>query len=794
MRSYLIKTARRPFRYALLGGTCLTFSVSVALPEGLPQQPVIEPAAAEDTSAGEIVLDEVTVKSDEATAGGWESAPNTIYEMPKSVSVISRQTLDKNAPRNTSDIFRGTPGVYTSVNRQDPGLRINIRGLQDQGRVNANIDGARQNFQRAGHGSTSYTYIDSDLIGGVTIERGATSGEGGAGVIGGVVTFHTLEASDILKPGEIFGSRTIVTTGNNGYGFKGSTAIGAKLGDRINIAAAISVKHLGEYDVGKKGNIKIGSISGGWTEPSNPDELSKLTKQEQVSGLIKTNIQITSDQRLTLGWVGFQSDFAKSSASYVDTNTATNNTLSSHYEWTPNDPLFDVDAKLWFTHTKVDEDRPARESYGAFANIYTIDTYGGSLANTSQFKLPAFDIALTYGGEIFRDKTDTVTQKFTVTDDPQNAWFAGSSPNGKRDVASGFAEATFRYGGLELGAGLRYDHYSLSGKGQVKSQDVEGEKCEDLSWLDPALGIVCSPVLGDEFWQDFAIGRSEGRLLPRASIAITPVEGLQLYATYAQGFRPPTIAETLIGGEHVGGIGVLFAPNPFLDPETSETFEIGANVKYDDVLLPGDTLRAKLSLYHTTVDNFIVQGVSYLQLNGEPPAVLPYNTNVNILDPTHLRGVDFEAFYDAQTAYIGGSVSLIDADYGNEVSPLGLGADPDSLPPDAPAGALFEIVVPPEVKIALDGGVRLFDQRLTLGGRVTHMSRTEPQGNPSAALGLRLEDYTLFDLYASYAVTQNLLLRVNVDNLTDLAYVDALGSPLTAAPGRTASVSLQATF
>ena len=74
------------------------------------------------------------------------------------------------------------------------------------------------------------------------------------------------------------------------------------------------------------------------------------------------------------------------------------------------------------------------------------------------------------------------------------------------------------------------------------------------------------------------------------------------------------------------------------------------------------------------------------------------------------------------------------------------------------------------------------------------MSRTTPQGNPSAALGMRLEDYTLFDVYASYALTDNLLLRLNVDNLTDLAYIDALGSPLTAAPGRTATLSLQAWF
>ena len=240
----------------------------------------------------------------------------------------------------------------------------------------------------------------------------------------------------------------------------------------------------------------------------------------------------------------------------------------------------------------------------------TIDYYGGSLANTSKFTLPGFDVALTYGGEAFRDKTDTVVQKFTATDDPDNAWFTGTSPAGERDVASGFTEAVFRHGGwLEL-RGLRYDHYALSGKGQVKTQDAEGEKCEDSELVrpdarhrlhaDPRRGVLA----------DLRGRPREGRLMPRASIAVTPLDGLQVYASYAQGFRPPTIAEMLIGGEHTGGIGVLFAPNPYLDPETSETFEVGANVKYNDVLRAGDTLRAKVAVYHTTIENYIVQGVA----------------------------------------------------------------------------------------------------------------------------------------------------------------------------------------
>ena len=62
--------------------------------------------------------------------------------------------------------------MYTTTDRQNPGVTINIRGLQEQGRVNVMIDGARQNFQQAGHNAVSSVYFDPELIGGIVVERG----------------------------------------------------------------------------------------------------------------------------------------------------------------------------------------------------------------------------------------------------------------------------------------------------------------------------------------------------------------------------------------------------------------------------------------------------------------------------------------------------------------------------------------------------------------------------------------------------------------------------------------------
>src|SRR5262249_35501650 len=129
---------------------------------------------------------------------GFQGTPDWVYDTPSSVGVLSRELIEQRAPRNSSDLFQDMSGVFTSQDRQNPGTTVNIRGLQEQGRVNVMIDGARQNFQQAGHNAVSSVYFDPELIGGAVVEKGPTSTVGGAGVIGGVVALRTLETDDIL--------------------------------------------------------------------------------------------------------------------------------------------------------------------------------------------------------------------------------------------------------------------------------------------------------------------------------------------------------------------------------------------------------------------------------------------------------------------------------------------------------------------------------------------------------------------------------------------------------------------
>ncbi|MGA0530589.1 TonB-dependent hemoglobin/transferrin/lactoferrin family receptor [Hansschlegelia sp. KR7-227] len=731
----------------------------VALSACLAATGVIAPAAAEDGADEVIALDPLEVIGQ--IFAGWQGASDDVYDTPGAVAQIGREAIDeRGGARNSGDLVRGVAGVNAVMDRQNPGMNVNIRGLQDQGRVNMSIDGARQNFQQSGHGATAFAYIDPELIGGVDIDKGPTSLAGGAGVIGGVVNFRTLNFDDIALPGRDYGVRFNGTTGTNAFTFNGSLAAASRVTESFELVGAVGRKKLGEYEVGKRGDLDYVGLG----------ERAEYTTQDQWSWLLKATAEPAENHKLTLSYTGLSTKFGTGSGPYVDTDDVVNHTIVADWRWTPGSAWADVAAKLYYTRTSNDQFRPRRlrDPDGdpndpgnirySEANVdYAIDTYGGSLSNTSRFAIPLFDVALTYGGEYFLDKTDTASVYADPADDPSGSQFTGSNPVGERGVGGLFARAELSHADwLKVLAGVRYDRYYMKGSGVVF--DGLGSGCGSARCPSP-----------------FDVDVDGGRFSPTATIAVTPLTGLQLYTSYEQGYRPPNIMEAILGGEHIGGpLQAPFAPNPNLDPEISRTVEAGANVKLDGVLQDGDALRAKASIYSTWVDDFITQAA----VRSGNDTMLQ---NVNLKDRTRLRGVDLEANYDAGYAYIGGSASFIDARYGD---------DYDNIPSFGPA--LAGIYLAPKRKLAVDGGARFFERRLTVGGRVTYV---DPEDNIGSITGAyNYNTYTLIDLYTSFKVNDQITFRASVENIRDVAYVEAMGAALSPSPGRTFTIGATARF
>ena len=155
-----------------------------------------------------------------------------------------------------------------------------------------------------------------------------------------------------------------------------------------------------------------------------------------------------------------------------------------------------------------------------------------------------------------------------------------TTPSGLRTVSGGFAQLKQNYSTwFEVVSAIRYDRYDLH-----------------------------SPTVATSGGGD--------RFSPKITIGVTPVAGFTPYVSYAEGYRAPSITETLIAGGHATGGGppfftcadgtaalFCFLPNPNLRPEVGKNKEAGVNLKYDGIFAANDSFRGKFNVFRNDVSD-----------------------------------------------------------------------------------------------------------------------------------------------------------------------------------------------
>ncbi|HDL8001005.1 TPA: TonB-dependent receptor, partial [Yersinia enterocolitica] len=87
-------------------------------------------------------------------------------------------------------------------------------------------------------------------------------------------------------------------------------------------------------------------------------------------------------------------------------------------------------------------------------------------------------------------------------------------------------------------------------------------------------------------------------------------------------------------------------------------------------------------------------------------------------------------------------------------------------------------------------GGRIFDKKLDLGTVIRYnkghqdKSSIDNTGNVSTAYVADWPEYTIFDIYASYKLTNNLILRSSIENITNRAYLVSYGDSISFTPNR----------
>lgn len=719
---------------ALLGGVALaTLTTAVAQAQQADQtiSAQEEDSSAQETTtdaSGATVLDRILVVS---------RTGETAIESLSSSSHIDQEQLERRMATNVNDAFFGVPGTVVQSDARRTASSVNIRGLQDFGRVQVIVDGARQDFSRSGHGTSSTFWIDPDLIQSVDVTRGPVANTYGSGAIGGVVMFDTKDASGFLRPDETWATSATGRFETNGKGWTTSATGAYRFSDDFDVLGNIVYRDYDEYRDGD-GDRVAGSAF------------------DVLSGMLKTSIRPTEHSELKLGWIGANDDWSEVSRGVpVSDLEMKQNTYTARYNITDEEKSWlDLHIHASYNKTKLDRTYLATLSFGQFDPVtglptvipagsktnYDLGTFNFDLWNTSRFETGSLQHELTYGGDWVSDDM--------VTLDPgggQDTY----TPSGKRRVSGAYIQDKITWDWFEVIAGLRYDSYKLDSDTANSSGD---------------------------------------RLSPRITLGVTPFQtaalsGLQFYGTYAEGYRSPSITETLMNGMHPTWATFPFLPNPNLKPEIGRTWEAGLNYKANDILEAGDALRLKAAYFNNDIDDYI--GMTNLQA-GDPgcpdlglppppfpggPGYQPVCSQYQNFANARIRGFEFEGFYDASWGFAGLSASIIN---GHTVSYAGVREDLATIPSSQVTAQL---------------GFRFFEDRLTVGGEVQYNGK--PKGNTLA------EDYTLVNAFASYMANENLKVDFRVDNLFDVKYANPLNATTTSAvyePGITLKLAATMRF
>jgi hemoglobin/transferrin/lactoferrin receptor protein len=647
------------------------------------------------------------------------------------VSVVSQQDIERKQPSRVGDLLKVLPGVNLMDRGDEPSTAVNIRGLQDFGRVAVVVDGARQNYQRTGHNANGSFFLDPELIGGIDVVRGPAANIYGSGAIGGVAAFRTKDIDDVVRAGERWGVDVSGLVGSNRLSGMGSVFGGVRVDPTVDVFGGAVYRSSSNYK------------DGSGTEVGN-------SGSDLAAGLLKLTTRPAEGHTVKFGGTFQEFDYSIGQPNRGPTTTAApaaaiagtsvydtrlrNYTGTVNWRYTrPDDDLFDWNINLYGNRTESNQVKtynnritsgggvcstanPGNNITGCVGDgrSYLLDTFGIDANNTSRFTTGDWRHAVTLGVDAFRDDV-------TTRDSRGNSNV--TTPGGQRTVSGGFVQLKSNYASwLEVIGAARYDHYELSSLTTSSSGD---------------------------------------RVSPKITVGVTPLAGVTPYVSYAEGYRAPSITETLIAGGHATGGGPVlftcddgtsglfcFRQNPNLRPEVGRNKEAGLNLKRDGLFAAGDQFRAKVNVFRNDIADYIDLVASTPEVSNLGPGFGTYSKYYQYqnIAAARIEGIEAEAVYDAGNWFTSVAGNLL---RGKNVE----------------TGVGLATLTQPK-KIATTVGVRFLDRRLTVSAQyVSFAANTDvPKGYLAATSG------DLVNLYVTWQPTTDITLNFSVDNVGNRYY------------------------
>ncbi|ADO43850.1 TonB-dependent receptor domain-containing protein [Ketogulonicigenium vulgare] len=441
--------------------------------------------------------------------------------------------------------------------------------------------------------------------------------------------------------------------------------------------------------------------------------ITKRTSDETEDGEGTTIANSSRDTQAVMARLGYAIDAAQSIDFLVLHNEASFG-ANSYYQ----DMNSDI-AKLSYRLSSGDLIDLSASVYYSFTGTENV----GSLTGSGSFIGRRYEVE-TYGGNLSNTSVATVgsfdltsTNGLEFNFDEIGGNNGGLTPvQGEGSRVSLFSENVFVNGPWELTGAVRLSQYK-----------VEGDY----------VGGTGSPIASQY------VNIDETSIDPKFTIAYQSNDWLQPYLSLYQTSRAPTAQETLmdtVRDYSAYGMGIhALIGNPNLEAETARGGELGFNIAKDNLFTAGDSLNARVAYYILDVDNYITNVTTTVTAG-----TLTTYQYVNIDGTTRTEGLEIEATYESDL--ISAVLSYTDSDS------------------DIPDGSAYDLQ--PSHTYAATVAGHFLNGALTTGVTYSYTS-----GGTAFSTKDTTESYGLWDVFASYDVTDAFSVTAKVSNATDEVYV-----------------------
>jgi len=733
-----------------LSGTGLTYSFSNANTVAIAG-PGVESNDTGATVDGAIALDTIDVSGGNAGS----AAADAPYQTPGSVAYVSTEQLERVPATTPGDMLRDVPGVDIRGGNNGAQMDVSIRGQHGNNRVKVKVEGSEidSSTHQGYFGQDNSTFVDPDLISSITVEKGPSTGPNG-GAIAGVVNMRTLMADDVLLPGRNIGIRLrgtlmsnvtddVPPAGNHPFDFDrpalfdfagrtGSIAVAART-DTIEVVAAATQREHGNYFAGRNGAENYGATATQVYSRSVPGAEVLNTSQDSRSQLLKATVRPRDGHSFEAGYLRSENDYgwiypiSANGLAQGPLNWMQSDRMWGRYNWNPADnDLVNFHANVWKAQLEKTDQR-----FTTNATPGIVDGWGAEAWNESRVDSVAGLFIATYGGEYSLEEANLE---------------GGLRDNhASREVASTYANLKWKpLDWLTVDGGVRYTTFETWGGYQLGATFVEQ-------------------------------GQEGSGITPSAGVTMEVLEGLQLFGKYTEGYRPPSIRETV--PQAYSG----YAVNPTLRPEQSRNFEVGANLLTRDVLRSDDALRLKLAYFNNRYDDYITIITPYI------PDYYYHN-----IPGAKIDGIELSGSYSNGTLFAEANFNYYTTyEYCYAPTPWSPG---NTLHTGCTqylggGGLVYALSAPPKYSGSVTLGTKLLEDKLTLGATTRFFSKSVvpwqlPNGNFVFDAPMWRPD-AIVDLFSSYRLSEHFEVSASIENVFDRYYVDPMSIAKQPAPGRT---------